>query len=65
MTKNQIKPQYLTPKVSVVTFKIEGGYTMSGDKSTASEITMFQTVQRNNKNGQYLDAESSAWPTFE
>ena len=26
MTKKQIKPQYLTPKVSVVTFMVEGGF---------------------------------------
>lgn len=52
MTKTQIKPQYLTPKVSVVTFMVEGGYSGSQtpapinddmiQTNKASEYTSFQ-----------------------
>ncbi len=61
------KKMYLTPKVSVVAFRIEGGYALSGNGNTAAQVSNFTTIEPNGRNNAYSlrGGEGDGWVPFQ
>ena len=61
----QNKKQYLSPTIVAVAFKVEVGQMLSGNRTTASDITEFTTMNPNAKASAYAEESETNWPTFQ